>query len=115
MEVSCRVLVETEGHLRHVVDAVDAVVGNLGPIPAPVEAMLFQHDNQEQGNAVMAFTASIHSPRIGITLIIPENSSLSSLQERIFDTLECRFSEVNFQLGTSGTLSFSLSEIVLSA
>lgn len=37
-----QVLLSSRGQALHVLEGVDAIVGNLGPIPPPVEAMLFE-------------------------------------------------------------------------
>lgn len=101
----CRVLLDSQEHLTHVMDAVDAVVGNLGPIPAPVEAMLFQHDIQNDSNAAVSLAASAKCPRIGLVLSMQgdQNPLTSQLPDQSFNILECVLSESNLHLGCTGT------------
>jgi len=66
----CSALLDNRDHLRHALDAVDAVVGNLGPLPAPMSAMLFQNEAQLDSVPAMVVNASLTCPKLGLSLLV---------------------------------------------
>ena len=110
----CSALLDDPDHLRHALDAVDAVVGNLGPLPAPMAAMLFQSGAQAGGAApALALSAAASCPRIGLQLSVEgdRNPLTAPLPDADFTCLEAVISNVSCQFGvTSEALSCALSQ-----
>lgn len=90
--------------LRHALDAVDAVVGNLGPLPAPMAAMLFQSEAQQDSLPVLLFNAAAYCPKIGTLLEVggDRNPLTAPLPDKSFNCLEAVLSDVSCELCPTG-------------
>ena len=100
----CSILTGQRSLLRHALDAVDAVVSNLGPLPAPMAAMLFQNEKQLEAAPVLLFHASMLCPKIGVVLVVEgdRNPLTAPLPDRSFNCLEAVMSDVSCELRSSG-------------
>ena len=102
--VFCSALTGQRSLLRHALDAVDAVVANLGPLPAPMAAMLFQNESQQEAFPVLMFTAALYCPKIGMVLAVEgdRNPLTAPLPDKSFGALEAILTDVGCTLGSSG-------------
>lgn len=91
--------------LRHALDAVDAVVSNLGPLPAPMAAMLFQNEMKQDSSPVLNFNAKLTCPKIGLVLAVggDKNPLSAPLPDKSFGALEALLTDVSCVLGSSGS------------
>lgn len=99
-------MIDDADHRHHALDAVDAVVGNLGPLPAPVAAMLFQSEvaAAARGAPSLAFSASVRCPKIGIlaTTEGDRNPLTAPLPDKHFSCMEAVAKQIHFDLGVTG-------------
>lgn len=102
----CSALTGQRSLLRHALDAVDAVVSNLGPLPAPMAAMLFQNESQQDAFPVLMFNAALNCPKIGLVLAVEgdRNPLTAPLPDKSFGALEATLTGVGCVLGSSGLL-----------
>ncbi len=102
--VFCSTLTGQRSLLRHALDAVDAVVANLGPLPAPMAAMLFQNESQQEAFPVLMFNAALYCPKIGMVLAVEgdRNPLTAPLPDKSFGALEAILRDVGCTLGSSG-------------
>ena len=49
-------------------------MGNLGPLPAPMSAMLFQNEAQLDSVPVMVINACLTCPKLGLSLLVQVQS-----------------------------------------
>ena len=80
-------------------------MGNLGPLPAPMAAMLFQSEAQAGGPApALALNAAASCPRIGLQLSVEgdRNPLTAPLPDTDFTGLEAVISNVSCQFGVTG-------------
>ena len=110
----CSALSDKRTHLRHALDAVDAVVGNLGPLPAPMAAMLFQNEAQISAAPVLKFNAVLSCPKIGLSLAsggADLNPLTAPLPDEKFGSLEALLTDVSCVLGSSGRSGYAIADI----
>ena len=60
-----RSLRRSEAATNHVLDAMDAIVGNLGPLQPALEGMLLHQDAKQRAD-VLAVKASVTCPKLGV-------------------------------------------------
>lgn len=101
--------------MRHALDAVDAVVANLGPLPAPVAAMLFQNESQQEAFPALMFNAALTCPKMGLVLAVEgdRNPLTAPLPDKSFGALEAILTGVSCVLGSSGRQSSEMNSIWL--
>ena len=82
----------------------DAVVGNLGPLPAPVAAMLFQNEAQAGALPVVVLTAAAACPKLGLILTIPGdlNPLTAPLPDERCESIEASVTKAAVLLSASG-------------
>lgn len=98
-------MLDDPAHLHHALDAVDAVVGNLGPLPAPVAAMLFQRETDGSGGtASLTFHAAATCPKLGVLLTVEgdHNPLTAPLPDKQFSCLEAYTSTIDYSLSPLG-------------
>jgi len=93
-------------------DAVDAVIGTPGAVPAQVESMLFQRCSgrlQTAGASPIAVRMSVACPKLGVQLNVGEE--WMALTPRVplspFHTLEAAVRDVSVSLHPSGAPIFA--------
>lgn len=104
-------MLDDPDHLHHALDAVDAVVGNLGPLPTPVASMLFQQEGDVgnvDGAPSLVFSATLGCPKIGVFLAIEgdRNPLTAPLPDRKFSCLEALLGDINYAIAPAGKLCY---------
>lgn len=93
--------------MQHAMDAVDAVIGTPGAVPAQVESMLFQRCSgrlRADGASPIAVRMSVACPKLGVQLNV--GKEWMALTPRVplspFHTLEAAIRDVSVSLHPSG-------------
>lgn len=96
-------LQSSEAFTGHVLDAVDAIVGNLGPLQPALESMLLQQ-GQHQRADMLALRVSITCPKLGIMVNVGDawTASLPQPVTKAFTFLEASLHNSEFLLHPSG-------------
>ena len=79
-------------------------MANLGPLPAPMAAMLFQNESQQEALPILMFNAALNCPKIGLVLGVEgdRNPLTAPLPDKSFGALEAILTDVACTLGSSG-------------
>lgn len=92
-------------HFSVAIDAVDAVVGNLGPVPAPIAAMLFGDHDAVRPQQLLALSLKVACPKLGAQLLVTSDDESSQPQDRPqVRCIEPLISHISCSVGTAGTL-----------
>ncbi|KAL0018632.1 hypothetical protein WJX77_009530 [Trebouxia sp. C0004] len=101
---SSKLLLKSETHLQHAVDAVDAVVANLGPLPQGVEALLLHSDNVAAPPVQLSLSAEC--PKLGITLGLAQDWPIrtNSIPDTMFYHLEAAVRGISADIRPTGEM-----------
>ena len=101
-----RILARSEAVARHVLDAVDAIVGSLGPLQPALEAMLLQQDVKQHVD-MLAVRVSATCPKLGVLAHVGDAWTAGLLQPvtNTFSYLEASLHSTEFHLHTSGAVA----------
>ena len=98
-----RTLASSQAVMQHVLDAVDAIVGNLGSLQPALEAMLLQKDVTQQAD-ILAIRVAVSCPKLGAIAHVGDawKAALPQPLPNAFSYLAAALHNTQFHLHPSG-------------